>query len=81
MMVVRGTLPENTLQTHAATVVFVLPADRCAWTQVANARGGYDITNARLMFGAVEGGQIAAPISNPELGYIGKSGRFVPISA
>ena len=77
MLTVQGTVPANTFGTHAATVVFVLPADRCTWTQTANATGGYDITNVYFQRGSAA--QVA--VSNAELGVIGKSGRFVKITA
>ena len=77
MMVVRGTVPANTFGTHAANVVFHLPADRCVWTQVDNGgSAGYDIANARVFTATAE-----VAVSSPELGYIGKSGRFVKITA
>ena len=77
MMVIQGTVPTNTFGTHAATVVFHLPADRCVWTQTVPTDGrGYDIVNAHVITATAN-----VAISNAELGYIGKSGRFVKITA
>ena len=64
----------------------IFPADRCTWAQSAQAAGdsNYSIENAVFYPGAsvnnVLGITTAAthiPIGEPELGYIGKSGRFV----
>ena len=73
----------------AGTVGSVLtayfPADRCSWEQTANSNGGYDITNARFFAGndadGVALGSTTGVTAVVELGYIGKSGRFVPITA
>ena len=77
MMVIKGTVAANTFGTHLATVVFNMPATHCTWAQVTNSTGGYDINNAVFVHG--EGTETA--IVNPELGFIGKSGRFVQITA
>jgi hypothetical protein len=74
MMVVKGTVPTNTFGTHAASVEFMLPADNCVWSQVASGNG-YEIAGASYI---LNGAAIA--ISNPALGVIGKSGRFVQIT-
>ena len=76
MMVIRGSLAtafEGVVQTQ----IHNFPADRCVWSQSydANERS-YTITGARF-FG---NGSTSAAIQNAELGYIGKSGRFVPIT-
>lgn len=54
---------------------YIWPADRCRW-RVAQDINGYEIHNAQFYPGN------AAPvnIANAELGYIGKSGRFVKIA-
>ena len=76
MMVIRGSLA-TAFEGIVATQIHNFPADRCVWSQSydANARE-YTITGARF-FG---NGASSAPISNAQLGYIGKSGRFVPIT-
>jgi len=51
------------------------PADLCVWTQV-EVDGGYEITNAGFY-----GTSTLTPLGvGCELGYIGKSGRFVKMS-
>ena len=80
MMVLQGTLPANTFgtSTNLATDVLHLPADRCTWTSSAATGGGYKIDKAYLILGA--GSTSTATISNPKLGFIGKSGRFVEMA-
>ena len=78
MMVVQGTI--GTLAPG------IFPADRCVWSQTPSADGrGYTIENAVYIPGALAevGGDPANqehPITDPVLGYIGKSGRFVGLS-
>lgn len=79
MMVLRGSntagqgIPGTT-----GTARNIFPADRCTWQQAVGPNGnGYAITNARFV--AISGNAIT--ITNPELGYIGKSGRFVQIAS
>ena len=74
MMVIKGNVPTDTFGTHAATVEFILPADACVWTQVSSGNG-YEITGASYILNGA-----AVAISNPDLGVIGKSGRFVQIT-
>lgn len=53
------------------------PADRCQWIIEDSTDGvGYAISNARFHpnTGALE------TITNPRFGYIGKTGRFVPVT-
>ena len=76
MMVIRGSLA-TAYEGIPATQVHNFPADRCVWSQSYNANErSYTITGARFFGTAAP----AAVISNAELGYIGKSGRFVPIT-
>ena len=89
MMVLRATTASGgnitgapTAYANAATV-FIWPADRCTWTQEVGTGGiGYDIANALFWPGVgLNGGTPdALPLVNPELGFIGKSGRFVKIT-
>ena len=61
----------------------IFPADRCTWVeQVPTGGRGYSITNA-FFYTGLSGteGETATSIGDPELGFIGKSGRFVEISA
>ena len=77
MMVIRGALGTAYDGVTATPDVHNFPADRCVWSQSYNANTRqYTITSARF-FGITAGG---AAITNPELGHIGKSGRFVPIT-
>ena len=73
MMVIQGTVPSNTFGTHAATVRFVLPADRCSWTQADTTGGGYEVDNVFFQ----RGNQNQVAVGDALLGQIGKSGRFV----
>jgi hypothetical protein len=55
----------------------IFPADRCVWTQTDVAgTAGYSISNARF----IGNGANTHPLTAARLGFIGKSGRFVPIS-
>ena len=64
------------------------PADRCTWVQNASTNGsGYYITEAVFYNGAEATGVSLTSTPIPgghvgtvRLGYIGKSGRFVPIT-
>ena len=59
------------------TTFNIFPADRCTWQQTYNSTGKYySISNARF-FG---NGTTAVTLTSAELGYIGKTGRFVPIT-
>ena len=60
----------------------IFPADRCTWRQVDTTEfsGGYSITAARFIGLGGDTANTALTLSNPELGFIGKSGRFVAIS-
>lgn len=52
----------------------IYPADMCTWTQT-EVENGYTVTLANFY-----GTGTAVVINAPELGYIGKSGRFVKMS-
>ena len=76
MMVIRGTIGT------AANLHW--PADKCAWSE-SYSNGNYEINDAFFYPGSViqVGGETASGehrITNPSLGYIGKSGRFVKIA-
>ena len=73
MMVIMGssTLPGGTAR------ISIHPADRCTWTQTAASAGGYAIADAEF-YPAIGTAPIA--ITNAQLGFIGKSGRFVEIA-
>ena len=69
MMVIQGTSAGITGNIH--------PADRCTWSSAYSSTAEqYEITNAQFY----PGNAAAIAISNAELGFIGKSGRFVAIS-
>ena len=77
MMVIRGA-PVAAIGNVAIGVTAIFPADRCVWTQgnVNNADGqhsNYDTVTAQF----VAGNATYVTLNNPELGYIGKTGRFV----
>jgi len=75
MMVIKGTIPANTLGNNLVGDILHLPADRCAWTLSASSASGYKVDKAFLIHST---GNVT--IVNPSLGYIGKSGRFVEIA-
>ena len=76
MMVIKGTIPANTLGNNLVGDELHLPADRCAWTTSASSASGYQVDKAFFIHST---GNVAI-VSNPTLGYIGKSGRFVEIA-
>ena len=49
MMVIKGTIPANTLGNNLVGDVLHLPADRCAWTTSAASASGYQIDKAFLI--------------------------------
>ena len=57
--------------------LLIYPADMCTWYTSVRAEGGYEIHNAQFWNGA---STTPTHIPFPELGYIGKSGRFVKIA-
>jgi len=57
------------------TTGVIYPADNCSWIQASESEG-YSINTANFY-----GTGSAVTIANPVLGFIGKSGRFVKISA
>ena len=78
MMVIRATTPASGNQPgFAGNTQYILPAENCIWEQEDSPDGrGYRITDARYIH---TNGQ-AENLADAVLGYIGKSGRFVPIS-
>ena len=77
MMVIQGTV--GTLNPG------IFPADRCLWEQRdATSGNGYEIAEAVYIPGAntpVGGATgFSHAITDPVLGYIGKSGRFVALT-
>jgi hypothetical protein len=77
MMVIKGTIPADTLGNNLVTDLLHLPADTCAWTSSPRSGGGYQIDKAFFIYPHGTGSVI---ITNPTLGYIGKSGRFVEMA-
>ena len=87
MMVIRGTI---TTTTEAAAIgvpanaPHIFPADRCVWTQTAAPnQQGYLIGTVRFFPGAPLTGSASTNhvvVDNAQLGYIGKTGRFVEIA-
>ena len=78
MMVIRGTL---SAAAHGipANVPHIFPADRCVWNQTYNGTARqYFVSTAFFFSGAAAAGTV---IVDPQLGYIGKSGRFVEIAS
>ena len=63
------------LTSGATTTIY--PADRCTWTEHSDANG-YHIEAP--MFVTDSAAAIGATGDTIELGYIGKSGRFVSVS-
>ena len=61
----------------SSTTRHIYPADRCSWDQFTREGGGYQIDNA-IFYDGVSSALIR--ILEPELGFIGKSGRFVQIA-
>lgn len=53
----------------------IYPAETCTWVQTEGQGGGYDVTTVKTY---ITGTEIA--IAAAELGYLGKSGRFVKMS-
>jgi len=68
----------NVLMTVPVTIAYHLyPADRCTWRQTYD-----DVTNQYLIYDATfyPGNAAGITIDEAQLGYIGKSGRFVEIA-
>ena len=76
MMVIRGSLAAAH-QGIPATQIHLFPADKCVWGQTYDLNVGYQTQGAYFF----SGNQDAVQIQNPQLGYIGKSGRFVEIAS
>ena len=76
MLAIRGTTPDSGNKPgFLPDREYIVSAERCVWTQISDPAGtsNYRIENAVYLHpdGTVE------PLSNAELGTIGKSGRFV----
>jgi len=83
MMVIEGSAAA-TVGPYTAGTTYIFPADRCTWTQ-SQTNVHYEIANAVFHFGGSTGAGAGTSanvvsIDSPELGYIGKSGRFVRIT-
>ena len=86
-MVIRGTI---TSATEAGAIglnaneTHIFPADRCIWSQTPGPDSrGYLIGTTRFFPGAPLTGSSSnnhVVVDNAQLGYIGKSGRFVEIA-
>ena len=70
MMVIRGTSTAG----DGSAGVKIHPADRCTWTYADPAYSGNNYELATAHFEAWDSSIV---ITNPVLGVIGKSGRFV----
>ena len=89
MMVIQGRLSLAAAAQgvdYNTTTDYIFPAAMCSWTQAVGADGvGYDITNVRFWPGSavnLTGVQNAdaLPFATAELGFIGKTGRFVKMT-
>ena len=76
MYVIQGN-PGVQIGTIGQSELGTFPADRCVWRTEPDANGGYTVIEAEF---CPPGGTSYTPISNPTLGVIGKSGRFVAIT-
>ena len=77
MMVLRGSLAAAH-QGIPANQAHLFPADKCVWGQIYDGTAReHQIQGAYFFSGNVN----AVQIQNPQLGYIGKSGRFVEIAS
>ena len=65
-----------------ATNTIILPADRCTWTDAGYiaADNQYGISNVNFYPGNAGAVSVTGSNTDVQLGYIGKSGRFVGIS-
>lgn len=65
------------------TETFILPADRCSWQLSAATGGGYSISNVYYYPGNSVGSDLSVTnaTNTYRFGYIGKTGRFVEITA
>ena len=89
MMVIQGTVDGTFTETGLADGdIRIFPADRCIWAQIttvdsdSNPTGGYSIDDAAFigLTHSSAGNGSYIPLTSAQLGYIGKSGRFVAIS-
>ena len=74
MLVIRGS---STVGTGGASAMRIHPIHRCYWVDEGynSTTGQYDISGAHFY-----DGNTAIAITNPVLGHIGASGRFVPMT-
>ena len=87
MMVIQGTIStqaEADAIGVSINVPHIFPADRCVWTTTPGVNGvGYLVSTVRFFPGAPITGAASnnhVVIGDAQLGYIGKSGRFVEIA-
>ena len=65
----------------AGSTTRIFPADRCVWNQAdSNDDGGYVITGFRYVGENTTNSEVSTSGNVLTLGYIGKTGRFVPIT-
>ena len=66
-----------------ATNTVILPADRCTWTDAGYIDGEqqYGISNVHFYPGNAGSVPVTGTGTDVALGYLGKSGRFVAITA
>jgi hypothetical protein len=53
----------------------IYPAETCTWVEIPSTGSGYDIGTVKTYISGT-----AVAIAAAELGYLGKSGRFVKMS-
>ena len=89
MMVIQGAVATATSGADLAIGdIRIFPADRCIWSQIdtvdsdSNPTGGYSIENAAFvgLTHTTAGNGEYIRLTSAQLGFVGKSGRFVPIS-
>ena len=81
MMMIRVQLGGTPLLGYTANQEFFLPADRCTWRQTYDGDANqYSVINVMYYPGNAAAVPIAGVGTTTHLGYIGKSGRFVPIT-
>ena len=72
---------EDAVIGKTTTNVVLVPADRCVWTTTYNSTAGaYQLSNVRFYDGNAANGNALENNHDYQLGYVGKSGRFVGIS-
>lgn len=81
---VSGTNTDNVIGKSATNQVIV-PADRCVWVQAYNESATanndhYTISTVRFYDGSTANGTALNASNTYQLGFVGKTGRFVPIT-